>query len=115
MRRLAVLSGAALLLVTALHENTRGVLRRCKMTVSMATTGTIVMVAIIRIHITESETPAICPVKIVINDKRKDQKERRGRSTDTFMRTALLSTQRTLTNMQCSNWPTYYFLYVHAF
>lgn len=115
MRRLVVLSGAALLLVTALHENTRGVLRGWKMTVSMATTGTIVMVAIIRIHIIESETPAICLVKIAINDRRKDQKERRGRNTDTVMRTTLLSTQRTLTNTQCSNWPTYYILYVHAF
>lgn len=103
------------MLVTALHENTRGVLRGCKMTVFMATTGTIAMGAIIRIHIIESETPAICLVKIAINDKRKDQKERRGRSTNTFMRTALLSTQRTLTNMQCSSWPTYYILYVHAF
>ena len=87
VKRLVVLTGAALSLVTTPHESVRGDPRKRMMTVSMATTDTSIMIAIIRIHIIESVTPAICLMKMVTNERRKDQRER---STNVVMTMALL-------------------------
>ena len=100
VRRPAALSEAAMLLVSTHHKNTRDVRHGHMMTVSMATTGTIVMVAVTQ-NMTESETPAVYLMTIAIVGKRKDRRERRERSIDTVAKTALLSMQRTPTDRHC--------------